>query len=358
MNHGVKSELTVAVPVGLAAKSLFSQAIQSSPRQPVRWYWLSMAASFFAAILTVGTLVSVSTNAHAVTHNGFDLSDASVPASKIERGGPPRDGIPALTNPDFVPVDEADYLDPNDRVMGVIIGGKAKAYPIGILNWHEIVNDSIDSQHYAVTWCPLCGSGVVFASNAGEDHALNFGVSGLLYNSDVLLFDRQTESLWSQLKGEAISGELKGTKLPVLPVLHTTWREWQERYPDSLVLDEDTGYDRIDYGRDPYQGYSRTGRLYFEVDHKAPGDYHPKEQVLGVEIDGHYKAWPFQELSENGQKKFTDVVADREIEIVWNESERSAYATMHDQMIPTTIAFWFAWYTFHPDTEVYQTTDN
>lgn len=350
--------LNVAVPEALAANSMPGQTSQPSRRWPERWSWAGMAASFFAALFAIFALVSVSSNAQAITKNGFDLSDASVPASEIKSGGPPRDGIPALTDPDFIPVDSADYLDPDDRVMGVVIDNQAKAYPIPILNWHEIVNDKIGNQSFAVTYCPLCGSGVVFASNAGEDNALNFGVSGLLYNSDVLLFDRQTESLWSQLKGEAISGKLKGTKLPTLPVLHTTWRDWKSRYPDSVVLDEDTGYKRIDYDRDPYQGYSRSRRVHFDVEHKAPTNYHPKEKVLGVEIDGHFKAYPFEELSEHGQERFTDTMADKEIEIVWNEDERSARARMHDQLIPATVAFWFAWFTFHPDTEVFEATED
>lgn len=357
IHHRLKALLTIAVLEGLAANILLGQTFQSSRRKPERWNWASRAASFFTAIFITFLPVFATTNAQAITRNGFDLDDASVPSAEIKPGGPPRDGIPALTNPDFVPNDEAEYLDPDDRVMGVVVDNTAKAYPVRILNWHEIVNDRIGNQSFAVTYCPLCGSGVVFASNAGEDGALNFGVSGLLYNSDVLLYDRQTKSLWSQLKGEAISGKLKGTSLPVLPVVHTTWREWQSRHPDSVVLDEDTGFKRIDYDRDPYQGYSRSRRLYFDVSHKAPANYHPKEQILGVEIDGHFKAYPFQELSEYGREKFTDTVGGSEIQIFWNEEEQSAYAEMHDQLIPATVAFWFAWYTFHPDTEVFKATD-
>jgi len=140
--------------------------------------------------------------------NGFDVTDAIIPVKKIASGGPPRDGIPAINEAKFVNPAEAKFLDPDSRVLGVEIEGVAKAYPIAILNWHEIVNDRIGTQHLAVTYCPLCGTGMVFASNVG-DTALVFGVSGLLYNSDVLLYDRNTESLWSQLMRKAVSGPLK-----------------------------------------------------------------------------------------------------------------------------------------------------
>lgn len=300
-------------------------------------------------------LLMVCLDAEAGTRNGFELDGASIPESEIVSGGPPRDGIPALTNPDFISAAEADYLDPDDRIMGLFIDGQAKAYPIKILNWHEIVNDSIGSQHFAVTYCPLCGSGMVFASNVGNDGALNFGVSGLLYNSDVLLYDRQTESLWSQLEGAAISGKLKGTELPQLPVLHTTWRDWRKKHPETLVLDSDTGFDR-NYNRDPYGGYQRTRRLFFDVNHRAP-DYHPKEQVLGLEIEGQFKAYPFQELSEHGKAQFPDAVAGVDVTIFWNEAERSAYAMRDGKMLEGTVAYWFAWYTFHPKTAVFTAED-
>jgi hypothetical protein len=126
-----------------------------------------------------------------------------------------------------------------------------------------------------VTYCPLCGTGLVFASNVG-DSALVFGVSGLLYNSDVLLYDRNTESLWSQRMGQAISRRLKGVKLPQIPAFHTTWGEWRARFPNTGVLSIETGYQRY-YHKKAYVGYEKSRRLYFSVTNKAPRDYHPKE---------------------------------------------------------------------------------
>jgi len=141
--------------------------------------------------------------------NGFDLSGALIPVRDIESGGPPRDGIPSIDDPRFVGASKASFLAPEDRVLGVAIEGEAKAYPVAILNWHEIVNDRSLDQNFVVTYCPLCGSGMVFVADVGE-RALSFGVSGLLYNSDMLLYDRNTESLWSQLLAKAVSGPLKG----------------------------------------------------------------------------------------------------------------------------------------------------
>lgn len=288
----------------------------------------------------------------ARSKNGFDLEGATIPIDEIVSGGPPRDGIPAINEPKFLKAEEADYLNGEDRVLGVEIAGVAKAYPIRILNWHEVVNDRTGAQNLVVTYCPLCGTGMVFASNAGET-ALIFGVSGLLYNSDVLLFDRNTESLWSQILGEAVTGPLKGTELPQLPATHTTWEDWRSRHPDTLALSTDTGYDR-NYRRDPYRGYDRSRQLYFDVANRAPRDYHPKALVMGLEVDGVHKAYPFEELSARGEEQFQDVVNGKRLAIEWNEAASSAQALEQDgSPYPTTVGFWFAWYAFHPETEVF-----
>ena len=180
---------------------------------------------------------------NAESKNGFDLSDSLIPAEKIKHGGPPKDGIPAIDNPKFIRADEVDFIKPKDRVIGVFRDGVAKAYPIRILNWHEVVNDTIGKHPIVVTYCPLCGTGMVFSTKTA-DGRMRFGVSGLLYNSDVLLYDRPTHSLWSQILGKAIAGPLKGLSIDMLPAAHTTWRDWKRRYPETLVLTTDTGFKR------------------------------------------------------------------------------------------------------------------
>ena len=283
--------------------------------------------------------------------NGFDLAGALVPVEEILQGGPPRDGIPAIDNPAFVPAREANWLRGEDGVLGIRLHGIAKAYPIRILNWHEVINDRFGAEAIAVTFCPLCGSGMAFQSRAGT-RALRFGVCGLLYNSDVLLFDRETESLWSQIRMQAVSGALKGAHLAAVPVVHTTWADWRKRNPGTLVLTQQTGHAR-DYERDPYEGYEKSAELVFPVRFRAEG-FHPKERVLGILLEGKAKAYPFVELAK-GKAQFTDRVAGREVRIRYSAEHRSAEA-LDDKGRPlvATTLFWFAWAAFHPETEIYR----
>ncbi|MFQ5483563.1 MAG: DUF3179 domain-containing protein, partial [Nitrospinaceae bacterium] len=205
---------------------------------------------------------------------GWDFSRHAIPLDEIRSGGPPKDGIPALSNPKFVTPGSgaSKYLQDSQRVIGLVVRGQAKAYPIGILNWHEIVNDRIGGKEVAVTYCPLCGTGMVFDADSGG-RTLTFGVSGLLYQSDMLLYDRQTESLWSQIKSEAVTGPLTGTRLRLLASTHTTWGDWKRRRPDTLVMSRNTGY-RRDYGRNPYGDYDKNRTLFFPVN-ASSRRYHP-----------------------------------------------------------------------------------
>ncbi|MFQ5659030.1 MAG: DUF3179 domain-containing protein [Gammaproteobacteria bacterium] len=283
--------------------------------------------------------------------NGFDLSDSLIPAKKIKHGGPPRDGIPSIDQPKFISAGEASFLKDKDRIIGVYHNGIAKAYPIRILDWHEIVNDRFTDEAVLISYCPLCGSGMVFTVQGAGVH-FTFGVSGLLYNNDVLLYDRQTGSLWSQILGKAISGPLKGVTLPLLPSANTTWRAWQTRYPETLVLSTDTGY-RRNYRHSPYRGYSSSGELYFPVEHKS-NEYRRKELVLGVTLNKQHKAYPFMELKKQGLPAFKDNVAGKRMTVEWSASEKSArLLDENGTEVPSVVAYWFAWYAFHPDTDVF-----
>lgn len=286
--------------------------------------------------------------------NGFDLEGSLVPVDEIHRGGPAKDGIPALDDPRFVEPDAADFLSDADRVLGLVHAGIAKAYPIAIMNWHEVVNDRFGETPVAVTYCPLCGTGVAFeARHGGQD--LEFGVSGLLYNSDVLLYDRQTDSLWSQLLMQAVTGPAKGRRLAPLPLEHTSWGAWRRAHPATRVLSPDTGHVR-DYARDPYAGYASDERLYFPVSRESRR-YHPKEWVLGIEIDGRFKAYPFVELARSGRADIVDEFAGRRLRIRYDADNRSAVAFDTDgRPLPAVTGFWFAWFAFHPGTAVYVAT--
>ncbi|MBT8435199.1 MAG: DUF3179 domain-containing protein [Gammaproteobacteria bacterium] len=304
----------------------------------------------------VGILLGVLVYKFAVSagsSNGFDLSNATLPREQILHGGPPRDGIPALSSPKLIAAIDADYLRPTDRVVGITLKDQPRAYPIAILNWHEIVNDEIDGQRFAVTYCPLCGTAVAFDATI-EGRPTDFGVSGLLYNSDVLLYDRDTESLWSQILSESVAGARVGQKLTTLPISHTTWRDWLEQYPNTMVLSDDTGHSR-DYQRDPYAGYEESRHTYFAVNNEAPDSYHPKEIVVGLEVDGVYKAYPFIELDKQGKSQFSDNINGTRFDFAWDSANRSVTITdTGGQEVASIQGFWFAWFAFHPDTEIFK----
>lgn len=314
--------------------------------------WLKKNRILVFLSLVLGAL-AIQYSSSASSNNGFDLSNAIIPQDQIMRGGPPKDGIPAISNPKLIKASQADFLGDKDRIVGINIDGVTKAYPISILNWHEIVNDKINEQNFAITYCPLCGTAVAFDANI-DGKVTEFGVSGLLYNSDVLLYDRNTDSLWSQISTQSISGEMVGTKLKMIPISHTTWRDWQQKHPDTLVLSDETGFFR-DYTRDPYAGYGESPALYFQVNNRAPSTYHPKELVVGVEFGGVFKAYPFIELEKNDLASFTDSVNGTNITIHWDEENRAVTITdANDKEIAGIQGFWFAWFAFHPDTEVFR----
>ena len=308
-------------------------------------------SSLLLVLLLAMQLGTDSTTTAGPVKNGFDLTGVLVPESKILSGGPPRDGIPAIDTPRFVAAAAASFLKENERVLGIRRHGISKAYPVAILNWHEIVNDEFAGEPVAVTYCPLCGTGIAYRARV-SDETLTFGVSGLLYNSDMLLYDRKTRSLWSQIMRQAVSGPMKGTKLEAIPIDHTRWSDWRQRHPDTLVLSTETGYQR-DYSRSPYLDYESSRKLWFPV--PAQDDrYHPKEQVLGVEVDGSFKAYPFVEL-EKSAGDVHDTVSGREIIVTYDRRNRAATAAFVDgDRLPAVTAFWFAWYAFHPDTGVYR----
>jgi len=307
---------------------------------------LSVVSSRYVVLL--GLFISLS--AAAESKNGFVLDGASVPVSQIMGGGPGRDGIPSLDEPAFVTADKAEFLRPDDRILGVTLNDVARAYPIRILNYHEIVNDALGGTPIVITYCPLCGSGMAFDATI-DGNRLDFGVSGLLYNSDVLLYDRQSKSLWSQIMSTAVTGTMKGTRLDPIPVAHTTWRDWQTRHPDTEVLSTKTRF-RRNYAVNPYPNYSQSGRLYFPVAEEN-SQYPRKSIVMGLEIDNRFKAYPFEEL-QKGPSHFQDEYQGQQFEVDYDEQNQTARILDADgNELPTLMAFWFAWYAFHPDTEIY-----
>ena len=297
-------------------------------------------------------LFFVSNVALASSYNGFDLSNSLINKKLIVQGGPPRDGIPAIFNPDYVSANQADFMKADDIVLGFKIANQVFADPRHILNWHEIVNDQVADQSFVITYCPLCGSGLAFSSHV-KNKQLEFGVSGLLYNNDLIFYDKQTESLWSQIEKRSISGELVGENIEQLALEHTTWENWKKKNPDTKVLSENQGFKR-NYRHDPYTGYDTSSQVFFKTLRKTPSDYHTKEKVLGVVIGDKAKAYPFSELNKHGLDSFVENLSGVSYKVIWNESAQSAsIESLDDDVIPT-VAYWFAWYNFHPETEVFK----
>lgn len=297
-------------------------------------------------------LLLVAQPAMAERKNGFDLSGALVPSSEILRGGPPRDGIPSINEPAFQSPGDASLWRRNDLMLTLDVSETSFAYPTGILNWHEIVNHRLDEGSVLITFCPLCGTGMAF-DPVVEGRTLTFGVSGLLYNSDLLLYDHQTESLWSQIEGRAISGPLVGKELKPVAIRHELWSRWLERVgKNGLVLSTDTGH-RRNYRLSPYGDYDHSERLFFPVTHTSR-KYHPKTWVLGWSYNGESKAWPFSELAEHGTV-LEDSVGGKTVTLHYDPDVPSA--ELRDEsgtLLPAIRAFWFAWYTFNPDTLIFE----
>ncbi len=282
-------------------------------------------------------------------YNGFDVSNSLIPKDDILSGGPPKDGIPAILSPKFEKANEAKWLNDDDLVSGFTYDGVKRAYPLTILVWHEAVNDRIGNLPFLVSYCPLCGSTVVFnRSINGKEHT--FGISGLLYQSDVLFYDRETQSLWSQLEMKSVSGKMAGTEFDVLPSTLATWKEWREKYPDTLVLSRDTGFMR-DYDRQPYLGYEESRSIMFPVKNKSK-KFHPKEKVLVVLSGDQAKAYPYSELKKV-KTPLKDKLGGKDIVIEFKDGDYVTATDISGNPVDSFVSYWFAWFTFKPDTLVF-----
>lgn len=317
-----------------------------------------MNTVFRFSLLLVLMLVCVKTTfaqyIESTYYNDFRLTGLTVPVYEIIPAGPPRDGIPAVDHPQFTEATQADFLTNADEVVGVFVNGVAKAYPVRILGYHEVVNDKIGNAPVAVTFNPLCASAMAYKAQANKQ-PLAFGTSGLVLNSNTLFYDKQTESLWSQATGEAIAGPASGMKMELLPTAYVTWGEWREKYPESLVMTTETGHQR-NYACVPYE--ANSNRLLFpvnQVDKRLP----LKERVVGIEVDGRYKAYPHAMLA-NGKKMLTeDEFNGKKIVIQFNNTAKTALVTdAEGNLIPSATMYWFSWFAFHPQTEVHGMAPN
>jgi len=227
-----------------------------------------------------------------------DLPTPLVDPSEIRSGGPPPDGIPPIDEPRFLRTGDVDFIDDAEPVLAIDIDGDTRAYPVQILIWHEIVNDTVGGVPVSVTYCPLCNTAVAVDRRL-DDRVLSFGTSGSLYHSSLVMYDRQTQSLWSHFTGQAIAGVLTGAELELYPVATVAWRDWRDAHPDGLVLSRETGNPR-DYGRNPYPGYDNVNTSPFLFDGEVDGRWPAKERIVGLGLGIEPLAVRLEPLLEQG----------------------------------------------------------
>ncbi|CAA0096102.1 Uncharacterised protein [Halioglobus japonicus] len=298
-------------------------------------------------------LLSMETSAYEdpALFNGFDVNGGSIAAADIYYNTEMRDDIPAIDAPHFLEGTARDgVIGPDERVLAIEYNGVAKAYPIKILDLHQIVNDSFNGKPVAVTFCPLCGTGMVFASDV-SGKVVTLGVSGLIYNNNMLLYDGETESLWSQIMMTAVTGPMKGQTLKPLLSHHTTWGDWLETHPDSLLLSRDTGY-RFDYDDGLYSDYRRLPVVMYPTVHQNLR-IDAKSLVVGVNLGEHALALPFEQLDAlDGPLRVS--VGETEVEVRWNRASSTATVSdLEGNEVPGLSIYWFAWVAFYPETELY-----
>lgn len=319
----------------------------------LRWSVAWLAGCILLGVLHVSCAQAQSprTAPRPVQASGFDLQALRLPINEIFFGGVKKDGIPALVDPPMIPAADIADLSDGERVIGVAGAKEARAYPIKIVIWHEVVNDRLEGTPIAVTYCPLCDSVAAFDRRDGE-RTREFGVSGLLYNSNVLMYDRKEspEGLWSQLQARAVSGPNAGKSLQNIPVELTTWGDWKRRYPQSVVL-ATPGADPRDARRDPYRAYFASKELMFPV--KPTSGLLPlKHRVLGVWTQFGARAYPLSMLV-NLKEPLPQQLGNLRFSIAYDSKAGSARVVDADEGVFTAYSFWFAWYAFHPQTEIF-----
>ncbi|MDZ7659000.1 DUF3179 domain-containing protein [Fodinibius sp.] len=352
-------------------------------------------------------VIGLAKKVNAQQLRGWDTNTdkSTIELSELKRGGPPKDGIPSIDDPKFVSLNEASsWIAAKEPVLSVEHEGEARAYPLQIMIWHEIVNDEIQGDPLLVTFCPLCYSALVFERTVNGE-TLEFGVSGFLRHSDLVMFDRKTETLWQQFTGKAIVGDYVGTTLEQISSQIISFEQFRKSYPDGLVLSKNTGYDR-NYGRNPYTGYDDINNSPLfgagNDDDRLP----PMEKVIGVKLDEHQKAYPYSvtkkkqvindklgetplvvihtggatsamdaaRIAESKESGSTGVfkrvldgteltfvvengnIVDKQTGSVWSVTGKAVKGEHEGQQLETVTFgdyFAFAWLVFWPETEIY-----
>ena len=250
-----------------------------------------------------------------------DFSKHSVSYGDILSGGPPKDGIPAIDSPSYVSIDEAnEWINDIEPIIAVEVEGLARAYPLQILTWHEIVNDVLNEKELVVSFCPLCNTAIAFEREF-DGQILDFGTTGRLRYSNLIMYDRQSETWWQQATGDGIAGEYTGEQLTFYPAAMISWADFKSQYPDGDVLSKDTGFSRS-YGQNPYAGYDDISQKPFLFDGEYNDKLPPMERVLTVELNDETVAYTYTTLEEMGA--INDEVGGEDIVVLWTEGTASA----------------------------------
>ncbi|MEM7194462.1 MAG: DUF3179 domain-containing protein [Pseudomonadota bacterium] len=371
--------------------------------QTVLKHRITLAFSYL--MLGVLSTASAQMFKHAWPNTNFEQT--SVEWSEIMSGGPPRDGIPPIDAPNFDTVTEAEqWVADSEPVIVVSVDDDARAYPLQIMTWHEIVNDSVGGVPLSITFCPLCNASIVFDRRL-DGNILDFGTTGLLRKSDLVMWDRQTESWWQQFAGEAIVGDQLGKTLQRYPSSIVAFHTFREAHPNGKVLNRDTGHRRA-YGENPYQGYDDIDNNPFLLREPVDGRLPAMERVIGVKMDDDHTIYPFSLFDEtslieddvnghsivvfksgelnsaldaqqiSGSRMVPEITAfrrntvsgenalrfsmidgvlrDQQTGSEWNAFGRAIKGPMAgDQLMPVDsgVHFAFAWLAFNPDTRIY-----
>ena len=386
------------------------------PTNPVRALMKSLAAASLLQPLAVQSLDASTQERPAVAGSDSwktDFSKHTVPFEEFVSGGPPKDGIRSVDHPSFITIREADdWLSDREPVALVVLNGEAKAYPFSILIWHEIANDEIGRRPVSVTYCPLCNTTIAF-DREFQGRVLDFGTTGRLRHSDLVMYDRQTETWWQQATGEGLVGEHAGEQLTFVPVTVMSWRDVKEQRPSALVLSRDTGAPQAitqRYGTNPYEGYDRGSgpwRQFFRFG-REDGRLRPMERVVALEQNDEHLAVPFSILAEEriasvqvggldvvvfwapgtasavdnsaiakgrdvgssstfspelGERSLTfeptgdGLFQDRETRSTWNLSGTATAGPLAGAQLTEIVHgnhFWFAWAVFRPETGIWR----
>lgn len=314
--------------------------------------------TLFVAVVGLSALPAFSEQPPGSWEHQFPKTDftvKSIPFSEILSGGPPRDGIPSIDDPKFIRIGDITDLEATEPVIGLIVNGKARAYPLRILMWHEIVNDTLGGVPVAVTYCPLCNSAVVF-DRRFDGQVLSFGTTGKLRNSDLVMYDRQTETWWQQFLGEGLIGKYTGETLKTIPARLESFENFVRRAPDGEVLVPNRPGQR-DYGRNPYVAYDRQNRPYPLFQGDLPEYINPMARIVVIGD----RAWSMDMLRNKG------TIADGDIKITWSEGQNSALdkaaisegrdvgnvvAQRKGEDVVYDVTFAFVFNAFHPDRRI------